>query len=224
MPLQNRVTPLGEVIATPERGLVYANRGCLHDAHGRVRERRNPTRRWIACRLDWGGRRRTPLMAPGKFTELFFLDEATALAAGHRPCGECRYGDYEHLKRMWADLHPGQVGADSIDEQLDAERRDPRTGALRFHETDFDDVPDGAFVMLEGEPHLVLGRDLLRWSPAGYTARMPRPAGARGGARVGARGGARGGAATVITPPSLVALLATDRTPLVPLLHPSALV
>jgi hypothetical protein len=220
MPLQNRVTPLGEVIATPERGLVYANRGCLHDAHGRVRERRNPTRRWIACRLDWGGRRRTPLMAPGKFTELFFLDEATALAAGHRPCGECRYGDYEHLKRMWADLHPGQVGADSIDEQLDAERRDSRTGARRFHETDFDDVPDGAFVMLEGEPHLVLGRDLLRWTPAGYTAPTPRPA----GARVGARGGARGGAATVITPPSLVALLATDRTPLVPLLHPSALV
>jgi hypothetical protein len=159
-------------------------------------------------------------MAPGKFTELFFLDEATALAAGHRPCGECRYGDYEHLKRMWADLHPGQVGADSIDEQLDAERRDPRTGARRFHETDFDDLPDGTFVMIEGEPHLVLGRDLLRWSPAGYTARTPRPA----GARVGARGGARGGAATVITPPSLVALLATDRTPLVPLLHPSALV
>ena len=175
MPLQNRVTPLGEVIATPERGLVYANRGCLHDAHGRVRERRNPTRRWIACRLEWGGRRRTPLMAPGKFTELFFLDEATALAAGHRPCGECRYGDYEHLKGLWADLHPGQVGADAIDEQLDAERRDPRTGARRFHETDFDDLPDGAFVMLESEPHLVLGRDLLRWSPAGYTARMPAP-------------------------------------------------
>jgi hypothetical protein len=224
MPLQNRVTPLGEVIATPERGLVYANRGCLHDAHGRVRDRRNPTRRWIACRLEWGGRRRTPLMAPGKFTELFFLDEATALAAGHRPCGECRYGDYEHLKGLWADLHPGQVGADAIDEQLDAERRDPRTGARRFHETDFDDLPDGAFVMLESNPHLVLGRDLLRWSPAGYTARCPRPAGARGGARGGAGVGARGGAATVITPPSLVALLATDRTPLVPLLHPSALV
>jgi hypothetical protein len=224
MPLQNRVTPLGEVIATPERGLVYANRGCLHDAHGRVRDRRNPTRRWIACRLEWGGRRRTPLMAPGKFTELFFLDEATALAAGHRPCGECRYGDYEHLKGLWADLHPGQVGADAIDEQLDAERRDPRTGARRFHETDFDDLPDGAFVMLEGEPHLVLARDLLRWSPAGYTARTPRPAGARGGGRGGADVGARGGAATVITPPSLVAVLATDRTPLVPLLHPSALV
>ena len=140
MPLQNRVTPFGEVIVTPSEGSSMPI-AALHDAHGCVRDRRNPTRRWIACRLDWGGRRRTPLMAPGKFNELFFLDEATALAAGHRPCGECRYGDYEHLKGLWADLHPGQVGADAIDEQLDAERRDPRTGARRFHETYFDDLP-----------------------------------------------------------------------------------
>ena len=146
-------------------------------------------------------------MAPGKFTELFFLDEATALAAGHRPCGECRYEDYQHLAAMWADIHPGKRGADAIDEQLDGERRDPRTKQRRFHEAPFDDLPDGAFVMFEGEPHLVLGTELLRWSPAGYTARATRPAGAP---------------ATVITPPSLVALLATDRTPLVPLVHPSA--
>ena len=206
MPLQNRVTPLGEVIATPERGLVYANRGCIHDPNGRIRNR-YPTRRWIACRLDFRDRRRHPLMAPGKFTELFFLDEATALAAGHRPCGECRYRDYEHLTAMWAELHPGQQGADAIDEQLDAERRDPRTKQRRFHEAPTDDLPDGTFVLHENEPHLVLGPVLLRWSPAGYTARVSRPAGAR---------------ATVITPPSLVELLATDRTPLVPFLHPSA--
>ena len=210
MPLRNRVTPLGEVIATPERGLVYANRGCLHDAAGEVRENRHPTKRWIACRLEFRGRRRRPLMAPGRFTELFFLDEATALAAGHRPCGECRYRDYELLKHLWAELHPAQVGADAIDDQLDVERRDPRTKRRRFHEAPFGELPDGAFVMLEGEPHLVLGRDLLRWSPAGYTVRTPRPA------------GARGGAATVVTPPSLLALLATDRDPLVPLVHGSA--
>lgn len=208
MPLQNRVTPLGELIATPERGLVYANRGCLHDALGRVRERRHPTKRWIACQLEFRGRRRTPLMAPGKFTELFSLDEATALAAGHRPCGECRYSDYQHLTAMWAELHPNQVGADAIDEQLDTERRDPRTKQRRLHEAPFDALPDGAFVMLDGEPHVVLGRELLRWSPAGYTTRSARPSGAQ---------------ATVITPPSLVALLATDRTPLVPFLHPSAI-
>jgi hypothetical protein len=212
MPLQNRVTPLGEVIATPERGLVYANRGCIHDANGTVRERRNPTKRWIACRLDFNGRRRMPLMAPGKFTELFFLDEATALAAGHRPCGECRFKDYQHLTALWAELHPGQVGADAIDDQLDDERRDPQTKQRRFHEAPYDGLPDGAFVLLEGQPHLVLERELLRWSPAGYTKRTRRPA------------GARGGTATVITPPSLVALLATDRGPLVPLLHPTAIV
>ncbi|HUA05952.1 MAG TPA: hypothetical protein VMB27_18730 [Solirubrobacteraceae bacterium] len=212
MPLQNRVTPLGEVIATPERGLVYANRGCIHDAAGGVREDRHPTKRWIACQLDFRGRRRRPLMAPGKFTELFFLDEATALAAGHRPCGECRYRDYEHLKQLWVELHPAQRGADAIDEQLDRERRDPRTKQRRFHEAQFNSLPDGAFVLHGGEPHLVFGQQLLRWSPAGYTVRTRRPV------------GARGGPAAVITPPSLVALLATERTPLVPLVHPSALV
>ena len=141
MPLQNRVTPLGEVIATPERGLVYANRGCIHDPSGRIRERRYPTKRWIACQLEFRGRHRRPLMAPGKFTELFFLDEATALAAGHRPCGECRYADYTHLTAMWADLHPGQLGADAIDEQLDRERRDPGTKRRRFHQVPYDDLP-----------------------------------------------------------------------------------
>jgi hypothetical protein len=209
MPLQNRVTPLGEVIAAPERGLVYANRGPIHDAGGRVRERRCPTKRWIACQLEFRGRHRRPLMAPGKFTELFFLDEATALAAGHRPCGECRYADYMHLTALWADLHPGQIGADAIDEQLDRERRDPRTKQRRFHEAHFDTLPDGAFVLHENEPHVVLGPEILRWSLAGYTDRVNRPA---------------GGPATVITPPSLVALLRTDRTPLVPLVHPSAIV
>jgi hypothetical protein len=209
MPLQNRVTPLGELIATPERGLVYANRGCLHDDNGRIRDR-YPTRRWIACRLEFHGRHRTPLMAPGKFTELFFLDEATALAGGHRPCGECRYQDHEHMRAMWAELHPDQHGVDAIDEQLDGERRDPRTKERRLHEARFDELPDGAFVMLDGAPYLVLGSQLLRWSPAGYTAPRARPAGSA--------------AATVITPPSLVALLGTDRTSLVPLVHPSAIV
>ncbi len=140
MPLQNRVTPLGELIATPERGLVYANRGCLHDAAGRIGDR-YPTRRWIACRLEFNGRRRDPKMMPGRFTELFFLDEATALAAGHRPCGECRYADYQQLTTMWAELHPGQHGADAIDEQLDRERRDPRTKQRRFHERGFRRAP-----------------------------------------------------------------------------------
>ena len=208
MPLRNRVTPLGELIATPERGLVYANRGCLHDAAGRIADR-YPTRRWIACRLEFNGRRRDPKLMPGRFTELFFLDEATALAAGHRPCGECRYADYQQLTTMWAELHPGQLGADAIDEQLDRERRDSRTKQRRFHQAEFGALPDGTFVLHQGEPHLLLGSELLRWSPAGYTARINRPDGATA-------------TATVITPPSLVALLGTNRTPLVPVVHGSA--
>ena len=96
MPLQNRVTPLGELIADPARGLVYGNRGCLHDDDGRVR-RRYGVKRWLACRLRFRGWHRRPLLQRGKFTELFFLDEVTALAAGHRPCALCRRHDYDRL-------------------------------------------------------------------------------------------------------------------------------
>jgi hypothetical protein len=206
MPLQNRVSPLGDLIATPERGLVYGNRGCLHDASGQVR-RRNSTKRWIACQLRFGGRRRTPLMAPGRYTELFFLDEATALAAGHRPCAECRRADYNRLTDVWLVLHPGQTGADAIDAQLHAERIDPWTGERRCHDAPFEDLPDGAFVLHEGKPRLVLGPRLLTWSPAGYLAHFRRPANER---------------ARVVTPPSLVALLRSEWTPLVPLLHHTA--
>jgi hypothetical protein len=207
MPLQNRVTPLGDLIATPERGLVYANRGCLHDADGRIR-RHHATKRWIACRLRFKGRRRAPLMTPGRFTELFFLDEATALAAGHRPCAECRREDYVQLTGLWAELHPDQRGADAIDEQLHRERFDPETRRSRFHDARFDGLPDGVFVLHEHSPCLVRGSELLRWSPAGYAGRTARP---------------RRADAVVITPPSLVALLRTERTPVVPFLHDSAI-
>jgi len=98
MPLQNRVTPLGELIAVPARGLVYGNRGCLHDADGLIR-RRFDGKRWIACRLRFRGWHREPLLQPGRFTELFFLDEATAFAAGHRPCALCRREDYRLFVR-----------------------------------------------------------------------------------------------------------------------------
>src|ERR671934_1748758 len=108
MPLQNRVTPLSELIADPARGLVYGNRGCLHDDEGRIR-RRYATRRWIACRLRFKGWHRQPLLQPGKFTELFFLDEATAFAAGHRPCALCRREDYDRFVAI-----VGEPGADAV--------------------------------------------------------------------------------------------------------------
>jgi len=112
MPLQNRVTPLGDLVAEPGRGLVYGNRGCLHDDRGRIR-RRYAGRRWIACRLRFRGWHREPLLQPGRFTELFFLDEATAFAAGHRPCALCRHEDYVRFTTIWRSMHPAQVGADA---------------------------------------------------------------------------------------------------------------
>jgi hypothetical protein len=147
MPLQNRVSPLSELIADPARGLVYGNRGCLHDDEGRIR-RRWATKRWIACRLEFRGRRRERLLQPGRYTELFFLDEATAFAAGHRPCAECRREDYVRFGELWRELHPGHVGADAMDEQLHSERVDPRTRRQRHHEAVPIELPDGACTRL----------------------------------------------------------------------------
>jgi hypothetical protein len=200
VPLQNRVTPLGELVATPERGLVYGNRGCLHDGAGRIR-RRYATRRWIACRLEFRGWHRSPLMQPGRFTELFFLDEATAFAAGHRPCALCRRADYDRLSALWRELHR-EAGADAIDARLHAERL--AGGERRLHELP-PALPDGAFVVRAGEPWLVHGGALLRWTPGGYTERM-----------------ALRGDEALLTPPSLVELLRRGWHGLVPLLHPSA--
>ncbi|HEY8627776.1 MAG TPA: hypothetical protein VIL56_05640, partial [Gaiellaceae bacterium] len=201
MPLQNRVTPLGELVAEPGRGLVYGNRGCLHDEAGRIRRRYNG-KRWIACRLEFRGWVRRPLLQPGRFTELFFLDEATALAAGHRPCALCRREDFNRLAAIWRELHPGQVGADAIDAQLHSERVDPGTRGHLLHEAPLNGLPDGSFVLREGNPWLVLASELLTWTPAGYAARAPRPLGEQ---------------ATVITPPSLVAVLRAGWEGVVPL-------
>jgi hypothetical protein len=206
MPLQNRVTPFSELVADPARGLVYGNRGCLHDADGRIRRRYNG-KRWIACLLEFGGRHRPALQQPGRYTELFFLDEATAFAAGHRPCAECRREDYDRFGEIWRGLHPGQIGADAIDAQLHGERVETDSRAQRRHQAALEDLPDGTFVLRDGEPFLVIGAELLRWTAAGYAGRVPRPARED---------------ATVLTPPSLVAVLRAGWQPLVPLLHPSA--
>ena len=207
MPRQNRITPLSELVETPARGLVYGNRGCLHDETGRIR-RCYSGKRWIACRLRFRDWHRTPLMQPGRFTELFFLDEATAFAAGHRPCALCRRADYDRFNELWTALYPdGTAGADAIDAHLHGERLDPRTRTQRHHDASFDDLPDAAFVLQNGEPHPVRGEQLHRWTPAGYTDPITRP---------------RNMQVRVITPPSIVAILAAGWAPVVPLLHPSA--
>jgi hypothetical protein len=197
MPLRNRVTPLSDLIASPARGLVYGNRGCLQDDRGEIR-RRFATRRWIGCRLEFKGWHRKALMQPGKFTELFFLDEATAFAAGHRPCALCRREDYNRFLEL-----TGADGADEIDLRLHAERLDGN--GRRLHPAPAAELPDGAFVLRSGEPWLVLGGELLRWTPAGYTDRT-----------------AAEGTAEAITPPTLMQVLRSNWEPVVPLLHPTA--
>ena len=207
MPLQNRVTPLGDLVADRGRGLVYGNRGCLHDEAGRIR-RRYAGKRWIACRLEFRGWRRGPPLQPGRFTELFFLDEATAFAAGHRPCALCRREDYVRFGEIWAGLHRGRRGADAVDEQLHAERVDGSSRERRLHRARIDELPDGAYVLADGLPWLVVGSELMLWTPAGYTERARR---------------LTSGRVTLITPPSLVEVLRAGWDPAVPLIHPSAL-
>jgi hypothetical protein len=206
MPLRNRVTPLGDIVADPARGLAYGNRGCLHDADGRIR-RHHAGRRWIACRLAFRGWRRGPLLQPGRYTELFFLDEATAFAAGHRPCALCRREDYDRFGAIWRDRH-GETGADAIDARLHEQRLSPGSAAQRHHEARFAALPDGAFVVRDGAAWIVRGPALRRWTAAGYAEQAPRP-----GARE---------RAVVVTPPSLVAVLSAGWEPVVPLVHPSA--
>jgi hypothetical protein len=193
MPLQNRVTPLGELIAVSERGLVYGNRGCLHDAEARIR-RAWQVKRWIACRLEFRGRHRAHPMPPGRYTGLFFLDDATALAAGHRPCAECRREDYNRFMAL-----AGERRADDLDARLHEERLGPRPQAA------VEELPDGAFVLVGGEPWLVLGDELRRWTPGGYTERRRRPS-----------------RATVVTPATTLEVLRAGWSGVVPFLHVSA--
>jgi hypothetical protein len=207
MPLQNRVSPFGELIADPARGLVYGNRGCLHDEVGRIRRHSSGTR-WIACRLRFRGWHRSPMMQPGRFTELFFLDEATAFAAGHRPCALCRHDDYVMLVEAWSSMHPGEpTNADTIDGVLHAERWDATARRQRHHGAPWRSLPDGTFVERDRAAWLVLQGRLRRWTPAGYAEVRLRPS---------------RGEASVITPPAFVWFLRTEREPLVPFLHPSA--
>ncbi|HKI98105.1 MAG TPA: hypothetical protein VKB51_06480 [bacterium] len=209
MPRPNRVTPRSELIAVPARGTLMGNRGVLHDAHGRLTGRRWTTRAWVTCRLSFKGRHR-PVMVPGRYTELFFLDEATALAAGHRPCGECRREDYRRFKALWlaaAGLAP-EAPLASLDRRLHAERttRGPRG---QTHRAALDAIPDGTLVALDDagardDAWLVLGGALLRWTPQGYAEHRARPAGAT---------------VDVLTPPTTVRVLALGYRPA---LHASA--
>jgi hypothetical protein len=203
MPLQNRVTPFAELIATPARGLFLGNRGGrFHTEAKTLTARRWASRQWLCCVLAFKGRRRDVW---GRFyTELFFLDEPTALAAGHRPCFECRRGDALDFAERWraARRQARRPYADEMDEVLHNERLSGR--AKRLHRGDLDRLPDGVFIALDGEAFAVRGDALLRWTPTGYGTRKPRP---------------RRGVVDVLTPPAIVVVLAAGYRPH---WHPSA--
>jgi len=204
MPLQNRVTPYGDLIATSARGLLMGNRGRLHDAERRI-VRYASGRRWIACLTSFRGRRRR-VMSPGLYTELFFLDEAVALAAGHRPCAECRRADYERFRAAWTRALDADTGplpsADEMDSRLHDDRLSGRRTRRTYRER-LGGLPDGAYVDVDGSPWLVAGDMLCPWSPAGYASTRPRTS----------------GLVTVITPRCLVEVI---RAGYGPSLHPSA--
>ena len=205
MPLQNRVTPFGEIIAVPDRGTLMGNRGIIHNPATRTLLRRRwATKAWIACRCDYKAARRT-VMATRSWTELFFLDEATALAAGHRPCFLCRRNAAQAFRSAWVTGNGGpSPKAQEIDAILHQERL--QRGAKRIHPLSqpVAELPDGAMVAVRDRAMMLIGGQALLWSPEGYRL-MDIPPDADG----------------LLTPPATVAAL---RAGYRPFLHPSAVV
>jgi len=215
MPLQNRVTPFGDLIATGHRGTLMGNRGCLHDAQKQIR-RPYAVKRWIICVLEFRGRHRQ-VMSPGRYTELFFLDEATALAAGHRPCAECQHERYVLFREIWKAANAGLLdgagygaacGAEEMDSILHAERLDVGR-QKRTYLSLLSELPAGVMVAdAAGVPFLIHKDGLLRWEPGGYSR---NPSG---------NVCAPDGTVRVLTPGSIVRAIA-EGFPVS--LHPSAL-
>ncbi len=168
---QNRVDPQGHLHAVAARGAWYGNRGCLHDAAGVIR-RGHVGRRWITCLLRFKDRPPRAPMPPGRYTGLFFLDEATAYAAGHRPCAECRRADWLRFRALWS-AQFGDSGADAIDARLHAARLAGRH--RRLVPVAAAGVPEGAMILQAGVPVLRHSGQWWRWSFDGYTPAPPPP-------------------------------------------------
>lgn len=203
MPLQNRVTPFGEIVAVDARGLFTGNRGIIHDPATRsLLKRRWTTKAWITCTCEYKGIRRA-VMAQRSWTELFFLDEATALAAGHRPCFLCRRSAAEAFRRAWSvgnrvDPPP----AAEMDVVLHGERLDHGRKRLHALTMPLEELPDGAIVASGNSSYLLVNGLPYQWAPLGYH-------------RVAATDPVDG----VLTPPSTLAALAAGYRPV---LHASA--
>jgi hypothetical protein len=205
MPRQNRVTPFGDLIAVPERGEMLGNRGVLHDSQQQI-VRYSQGRRWLVCRLEFHNRHRT-IMRPRSYTELFFLDEATALAAGHRPCAECRHQEYQEFRRCWAAAHGEPSGNLPSADWMDAEIHKDRlmtTGIRKTYQDDIAALGEGVFIVYSSAAWLLWRSAMLRWTPGGYGEGRARPT---------------HGAVTVLTPRVTARAIAAGYIPLV---HSSA--
>jgi hypothetical protein len=200
MPLQNRVMPDGGIVAIPLRGILTGNRGILHRGDRTLGRARWRHRAWISCRLDWKGLRRVP-MSDGTWTELFFHDEAVALAAGHRPCALCRREAYRAFQGAWRAAGLGEGAAPEMDRVLHAARtaRGP-DGAT--HRARAEDLPDGTMILHRGGASLLLDGNAVAFDETGYGPAAPRPSGEVG----------------VLTPAPMLAVL---RAGYRPALHPS---
>ncbi len=162
MPLQNRVTPFGEIVRAPWRGALMGNRGCLHDSDGQLGVRRWRHQNWVCCVTEFRGREREP-MPPGRWTALFFWDEAAALAVGHRPCGQCRYKDYTRFMAAWDKAGLPGNGPREVDKHLHRHRVTRRREQVRI-QARADTLPDGTFVMVTEGEHM----PMLLWQGRMY--------------------------------------------------------
>ena len=203
MPLQNRVTPFGEIVAIDQRGMFMGNRGIIHDPATRtLLGRRWTNKAWIICACEFRGVKRK-VMSRNSWTELFFLDEATALAAGHRPCFYCRRDDAVRFRAAWEQGNGvSRVLARDIDAVLHRERLDRGKKRLTPLAVPLGELPDGAMLQEGTESYLVVQGRPLKWSPAGYRAAPDAIWGPM-----------------LLTPPSTLRALAAGY---VPVLHPSA--
>lgn len=189
--LQNRIDPFGNIIRTPAKGAWMGNRGVLHDDKKEIRHVFK-SKAWITCTLEYKGNRRE-VMSPNTWTELFFLDEATAFSAGHRPCFLCRNQDAKNFKSHWIKGNPGYGFTDhtsirEFDSILHRERID-KDKQKRTHEEEINLLPNGSFISIQDQPYLVKDTHLHLWTSFGYEQFIDRPA---------------SGKAVLITPPTIV--------------------
>src|SRR5260370_25577549 len=176
MPLQNRVTPTGDIIATPHRGMFTGHRGIIHDPATKTLRRRWASQAWLTCVRESRGRRRA-VMGGRSWTELFFLDEAIALAAGHRPCFFCRRLAAGAFRDAWGKGRRKSVPlAAAMDAVLHAERLDHRSKRLHALSVGADELPDGAVIAADGEAYTIVRGRAFRWTAQGYepAAAIPR--------------------------------------------------